>query len=81
MARQSVRRLIDKERKLLLRGQGAVSTAREQLLNEEAEQHYQSIRSGRSHAKYLPSTEERIGKWASHTAEMLYNRKKKRGKV
>ena len=81
MARQSVRRLIDKERELMLKGKGAAESAREQLYEEEAEQHYQSIRGKRSHPKYVPSTEERIGKWASNTAEMLYNRKKKRGKV
>lgn len=81
MSRQSVSRLIDRERKLMLQGKGAAELAREQLTNEEAERHYESLKNRRSHSKYVPSTNERIGKWASHTANVLYNRKKKRGKV
>lgn len=78
---RKVGRLIQKERTLLLQGRGAAESAREQLYAEEAEQHYAQLSKMKSRRKYKPSNEERIGKWASNTADMLYNRKKKRGKV
>ena len=81
MPRQSVGRLIKKERSLLLQGKGAVTSAKAQLRNEEAEQHYESIKNKRSHPRYVPSSDERIGRWASATANVLYNRKEKRGKL
>lgn len=81
MLRPRAKKLIQKERELLLQGKGAVESAKKQLYAEEAEQHYQSIKNTKPRTKYRPSTEEQIGKWASRTAEMIYNRKKKRGKV
>lgn len=81
MTRPRVSKLIQNERELMLKGKGAVESAREQLKAEEAEQHYESLKRKRSHPRYVPSNDERIGKWASHTANVLYNRKKKRGKV
>lgn len=77
---RKVGRLIQKERTLLLQGRGAVESAREQLYAEEAEQHYAQLSKKKYRRRYSPSNEERIGKWASNTADMLYNRKKKRGK-
>lgn len=78
-----VGRLIQRERELMLEGRGAVESAKKQLEIEEAEQHWEMIQSKeerRQRRRYKPSNDERIGKWASQNAEMLYNRKKKRGK-
>lgn len=81
MGRGQVSRLIQRERELMLEGRGVVKSVREQLKAEEAEQHYESMSRKRRRPRYQRSSEERIGKWASHTANVLYNRKKKRGKV
>lgn len=78
---QRFKKLMKRERKLILRGQGALAEAQKQLDAESAEQFYEQHRTvikSRQHPKYLPSTEELIGRWATRTADMLYNRKRKR---
>lgn len=76
-----VGRLIQRERALMLQGKGVVESVKDQLYAEEAEQFYASLGKKHRPRKYQPSTDERIGKWASNTAEMLHSRKQKRGKM
>ena len=75
-------KLMDKEQQLMLKGKGVFRAAKEQLEEEEAEEFYSKLhkKNRQQKKRYHRSSEERIGEWAGNTADMIYNRKKKRGK-
>ena len=66
----------------MLKGKGVFKVAKEQLEAEEADGFYRqfSKRNRQRKKRYQRSNEERKGEWASRTADMIYNRKQKRGK-
>ena len=81
MRRENVSKRIKRERSLMLRGKGAALEARKQLEGEEAEHFYDKQKPKRKRPKYVRTTDEETNRWADSTANMIYNRKKKRGKL
>lgn len=76
-------KLMDKERKLVMQGKGAFAEAQAQLDAEAAEKFYEEHEKNMARTprvRYAKSTDELIGKWASKTADIIYNRKQKRNK-